>query len=247
MHPVWHVFVDSYNVLNVGHIDCLAFALQNGHRPCVLVLDRAITGRHLTCVQLLVSYGLPRNPYFGTLITCSDLTCVEPINQEPGPVGPDCLGCLQHVFDNGRRIHTGTLILAATSGDVELVRFLHSRGVALWDRVWDEAVHDNYSDDGHRGCACYSQWRCAKEKTIHIPLEQDRASVMVKSLQHGCFMGAPLSPRIVQDMEAKRRLTRAVLLCFHVAGRRSQHERSRRQRAAWCGMPSVLIEEILML
>ncbi len=91
----------------VGHVDCLAFALKNGRRPSDSVFEGAMSRRQVACVELLVSHGSPREPYFGALITCSDLICVETMCQQPKPVGPDVLRCLQHLFDNGRHIHKG--------------------------------------------------------------------------------------------------------------------------------------------
>jgi hypothetical protein len=153
-------------------------------------------------------------------------------------------------MDRGSSIHTGTLIVAARRGDVGCVRFLHSRGVPLWDHASDEGAEEN--DIKARECICMAckMLRFARKKIIGLPCKPEDASHMLPALLYGWIMGAPLSQTMQEVFKARRQSTRAVLLCFHVAARLSQGWGVVAQRAAWSAMqrmPMELIEEILIL
>jgi hypothetical protein len=121
-----------------GHLECLAFALEQGLEPDDASLYAALGIGHLEGVELLVAHGLPRNPI--------KLTKARDCSQCPSRPGAACKGilkpktiqCLQHLLDKGCVIDPVTLITAVRCGDVDLVRLLHARGVPLWMCAWEE-------------------------------------------------------------------------------------------------------------
>jgi hypothetical protein len=73
---------------------------------------------------------------------------------------------------------------------------------------------------------------------------------MWEALRYGWEWGAPVTPLMEEVFEAKRRATRAVLSCFHVASGLSQGMRTPEHKAAWSAMghiPLELIDNILLL
>ncbi len=67
---------------------------------------------------------------------------------------------------------------------------------------------------------------------------------MLKTLRYASCMGAPVTPVIEEIFESQRVATRAVLLCFHVAGRLSRWRASSKRRAMWAACdPHVVARE----
>jgi hypothetical protein len=234
-----------------GHIDCIAFALEHPHGRGVagFELAAAVTGGHLACIKLMVAHANPERP-----LILAETKCAR--NEDParprirGPAGPAQLRCVQHILDAGLSIHTGTLILAARNGDLDYVRFLHSRGVRLWDHAQEEEPEDFGTSCFSCKCLAHQAERCAERNAIALPCKPEDASHMLSALRYGWAMGAPLTPVMEEVLAAQRMSTHAVLLCFHVATGLSQGEGSVEQRAAWSAMgrvPMELIEEILIL
>ncbi len=205
----------------VGHADCLRYLLEH---DCPLdddVLWAAVTAGHFHCVELLVTRGLPQKP-----LTFSDGV---PVGNRP--VGPDQLRCLKYVSDQQCPIHTSMLIWVAGSGDLDLVRLLHSRRVNLWAGAYvAEALDDNKGALKQQG-------------VMAVPEEPEDAVDMWRVLQYGWAMGAPLIPAMEEVFRAKRAATRTMLLCFKAAARPSrQLGMSQRQRAALAVMGRMPIE-----
>ncbi len=120
------------------------------------------------------------------------------------PVGAAKLRCVQHILDAGLSIHPGTLILAARNGDVGYVRFLHSRGVPLWDDAQEE-------EEQVLGTCCFSCkcWvcqaeRCARRNAIALPCSPADAAHMLSALRYGWVMGGPLTPVMEEMVRAQR-------------------------------------------
>ncbi len=85
----------------------------------------------LDCVKLMVACGFPHEP-FDMEVWGLDLT------PEEARFTPGQLRCMEHLLDSGHPIKTNTLIMAARSGDSDTVRLFHTRGVPLWDGVYEE-------------------------------------------------------------------------------------------------------------
>jgi hypothetical protein len=240
MHTVPWDLIKSSCTCCVGHADCLAYAMEQG---CPLrddMLMRAVVGGHFECVKLLVARGLPEKPlaFDNAGWRLND-----------NPVGPDQLRCLQYLVDNGRPIHTGLLIWVASSGDVDFVRLLNSRGVPLWTGAY---AQEAYGEDDHMQELRVKTQEDAlwQQGIIGIPEKPEDAGKTWAVLQYGWAMGAPLTPAMEAVFGAKRAATRATLLCFGVAARLSRgKEASPRQGGAWAvmgRMPIELVEKIVV-
>jgi hypothetical protein len=135
-------------------------------------------------------------------------------------------------------------------GDVECVRYLHERGVKLWERAWEagEWYHRRVRHEDLRAREIRENM-CVHKRLLPIYWTPKRADRMWAAVRYGAYMGAPLSPAAYAVFRVKRAATRAVLLCFHVAGRLIRETRIGRKRAAWAGMgrvPPELIEKVLI-
>jgi hypothetical protein len=156
------------------------------------------------------------------------------------------LRCLQHLFDKGYRVHPGTLISAVRLGDLGFVRFLHSRGVPLWEWVLEEGTEEGWP--GLKWCIC-DLYREARSGWLTIPQQPQSAMHMRQTLMYGAIHGAPVTPAAAEVLRAQRRATQAVLHSFHAAARLGKGEGSPEQRAAWAVMgcvPFQLVENILV-
>jgi hypothetical protein len=240
------------NVMNlvvdhVGNTDCLAFTLEHGCIADDYMLSGAINKGHLACVELMVGQRPPDEPYFHTYTYLPGYGAGAPIIPRAGPMQ---LRGFQHIIDQEHPIHPGTLIVAAGNGDVDLLRFLHTRGAPLWDQAGEDAAEEPNSSGQDCSCISCDPYHLASMGRVALLCKPEDANRMWQSLRYGGFMGAPWSPAMEEMFRAQRRSTRAVLLCFHVATRLSQGWGVAAQRAAWSGMrhvPMELIEEILVL
>jgi hypothetical protein len=164
-------------------------------------------------------------------------------------MAPNQLRCLQHLFDKGCPIHPGTMISAARFGDVDFMRFLHSRNVPLWDDTQMDWTKDMWYNLVPPPCIC-TLYGHADEGILTVPDPPEDAKYMWTALMYGVVHGAPV-PSVVKDvLRAQRSATRAVLLSFCVAARLSAGEGAQGQKAAWAVMgrvPIELIEKILVL
>jgi hypothetical protein len=212
------------------------------------ILSGAINRGHLACAEVIVGQRPSERPYFHTYLACLEEDAAgAPIIPR---AGPSQLRCFRHIIDKEHPIHAGCLILAARNGDVDLVRFLHSRGAPLWDHARDDAAEEPNSSG--QACSCIScrLYHLPSKGIIALPCMPEDANRMWQSLRYGGFMGAPLSPAMEEMFRAQRRSTRGVLLSFHVATRLSQGWGVAVRRAAWSAMgrmPMELIEKILIL
>jgi hypothetical protein len=222
---------------------------------------------------------------------------------------PDQMRCPRYLVEKGCPIHPGTLISAALRGEADCVRYLHERGVGLWEHAW-EAGRERHRRPSvehrrHRGLkdlcvakkilpVCWAPKRpnrmWAAVRYVHGAVRYKRGvgrgAVRTRYVQphvrcgtvhttacaarcgtynrmwaavryvrgavryvYGAYMGAPFTPVVHEVFRFKRIATRAVLLCFHVAGRLSRETQTGRKRAAWAGMgrmPPELIEKVLV-
>ncbi len=216
-----------------GNLDCLAFALSHGYWLGDDVLERAAGSGQVACVDLLIEHGLPRKrPYMY-------------FNKH---TLPHEIKCLELMFNKGVPIDPASLIAAAAYGDVDFVRWLHKRGVPLWqhietcapplnvmlndeDRWWEEIAH-----------------ALGKPRTLPAPAGLE-VEDMWGALRYGSVYGAPVTPFAKEIFEEKRRRSRAVLLCFNAATRLSRACTSPKERHVWASMaalPKDLIKDILI-
>jgi hypothetical protein len=216
-------------------MDCLVCATNRCGRPLGnKVLHAAVKGGHLPIVAHLVAAGLPRTPFdfdpFRTVQRRGAYTSAY----VQAHIGPDQWHCIQYLFDRGCSIHPNTLISAVRHDDTDFARFLHTRGVPLWDCAWEEDIPN---------MSCYYTSRqafrskvkdCVLRNVIAIRRVQEGGKHMWSAFEYCWFMGAPLTPAMENLLRANRSLarrsTRAVLLCFHVATRLSRGDGPPEQR-----------------
>jgi hypothetical protein len=182
--------------------------------------------------QPLVTWGLPSNP-----LTSSNVSVIS-----GKPVQPNQLRCLQYDSDKGCPIHTDLLIWVAGSGDLELVRLLHSRGVGLWAGAYEEqalypTVHRcSWQSPTTVGVAFLGNIKkddLRQQEVIAIPRKPQDVAEVWRVLQYRWAMGAPLTPAMEEVFMAKRAATRSTLLSLKVADRLSRKEGiSSQERAA---------------
>ncbi len=210
----------------VGHYDCLLFALQNGCPRGDCALEAAVKKGHLRSVELLVAHGLPERPITFAAAKGEKATA-------------DQLRCLQHILDKGSSVDARTVTCAAQAGDVDLVRFLHTRGVRLWEEACEAETKSS----------AFLLYFSSKTRVV-VPTVLKNAALMWDALRYGWAMGAPVTPAMAEAFKAKRAATCATLLCFHVATRLSEGRGAAgEQGAAWGGMgrvPVELIEKLLL-
>jgi hypothetical protein len=171
----------------------------------------ALNGGHLDCVRLLIAAGLPNEPLAFDFRMCP----------HERPFGPHQLPCLQHIFAKGCPIDTSLLMWSARGGDLDSVRFLHSRGVHFWAGAYQEEAYD--TETAHPLLPCTlktTQEALHKQKVVAIPEEPEDAEPMLRALRYAWAMGAPLPPAVEEVFRAKRAATRATVLCFGVATQR---------------------------
>jgi hypothetical protein len=241
---------------DIGHTECLAFALKHGCQVTDWVLRSAVMEGHPACVELLADQGLLQEllqePLLHAEYCCSHIFSSSGVDSASvrGPFTPDQVRCIRHVVDKGGPVHPGTLIMAVRSGDVDFVRYLHGAGVPLWECAWEEEGEDGKlvaMDCACGGCDLYDS---ARNEIVPIPREPKDAAHMLKALRYGWAMGAALTPTMERVLEDQRRSTRAVLLCFHAATRLSRGAGNVEQGIAWAVMgaiPIELIEKMLVL
>ncbi len=100
------------------------------------------------------------------------------------------------------------------------MRWLHARGVPLWDAAWEEEVEG--STIRALPCGRCKFYHCAGKKIIAVPRKPKHASHVFEALWYGWFRGAAMTPALAETFKARRRAMRAALCCFHVAARLSQ-------------------------
>jgi hypothetical protein len=211
-----------------GHVDCLRFAIKHGCLIDDAMLISAVRGGHLACVGLLVYYGLPRKP------CVFDFVSVQALASSKGAAnraGSEQLRCLHYLLDHDCAIHPGTLILAALRGDLDTVQLLHSRGVPLWIGALEEdvnvcdvfgVVHREYGERAGR----------LVKNIISVPQAAEDVVPMWETVCYGWARGAPVTQVMEKMLEEKRPVTRAALLCFHVAAGLSVGEGASREQGA---------------
>jgi hypothetical protein len=157
-----------------------------------IVLQTAVMEGHLGCVALLVAHGLPHEPF------------IIPVEYRD-PMGPEQARCLQYLAHKGCPIHPDTLIWAAQSGDVDTVRFLHSRGVRLWHAAYEDLLQTWRID------AIYSGRSQALGKltrrnlgVLALPSTPGEGDHMWGTLMYGWVMGAPVTPVMSKALMSMR-------------------------------------------
>lgn len=197
------------------------------------ILFTVVAGGHVDSVKLLVTRGLPaqpfiyENPLLGAQLLSSDQRL-----------------CLEIILENGRPIHPMTPIYAAARGDLETVRLLDSKGVELWDYACKEEDVNFHNLDNSPVWARIQR----EKKVIDIPQSEDRGRRISTALLYGWYRGAPVTPAMEAIFKSNRAATRATLLCFHVATRPSNEGTPVEHRAAWSAMgrvPGDVVEKII--
>jgi hypothetical protein len=158
----------------VGHVDCLAFALEHGCPVTHWALGCAVKNGHLACVELLVDQGLPEVPFLHSNDNC--VIGMDPASARiQGGITPQQWRCIQYILDKGRPIDTGTLITAARNGNVDFVRYLHSAGVPLWDAAWEDDGEDAKAVFMECTCSGCDLYQSAWNKIVPVPRDPEHA------------------------------------------------------------------------
>jgi hypothetical protein len=234
----WNVVIFIYPCMQVM-LTAFSTRLTTAGPLHDLDLMAALNGGHLDCVKLLIAAGLPKEPLAFDFLVCPNEV----------PFGRDQRRCLQHIVAEGCPIDTSVLMWSARGGDLDSVRLLHSRRVPFWAGAYQEGA---YGMETAHPLLPYTrrttQEALHEQRVIAVPEKPADAEHMLSALRYAWAMGAPLPLAVEELFTAKRAATRATLLCFGVATRRSQERGgSPRQRAAWAvmgRMPMELVEKI---
>jgi hypothetical protein len=223
-----------------GHFDCLRFLIERGAPHSDWTLRHVIIAEQLDILNMLLARGAPATPL--------SYTSYHPYIGDRGTFTEGQLLCLQHVIDSTRPIHPATLTWGARGGDLQAVRFLHSRGVQLWEYACKEEDFDDIRFNRLGSTA--TCWKCyvLHRNVLVVPPMPDKC--VLQAMQYGWVRGAPMTPAMETLFRAKRAATRAILNCFHVATSLSNREETSPQlRTTFAVMgktPMHLIERLLM-
>jgi hypothetical protein len=112
---------------------------------------------------------------------------------------------------------TWELSIAASRGHLDAARFLHARGVPLWDNVKPTYDCRCVSDlmDGAEGRVLSGRW-------LYVRTDARLARSFWGVMRYGEMHGAPLPESEGWVFRERRRISREVLLCFHSAVRLSR-------------------------
>jgi hypothetical protein len=199
-----------------GNVACLAYAAENGCPLDNSALEAALGSARMACVQYLIQHGRWDN--------------TKPLRirkyRAPGQAG-----CIAYALDHGVTLHRSSLIVAASLGDLSVVRMLHSRGFPLWYKF-----------------GRYAPPMCLWLGWLALPFE--RAEACFATLRFGVIHGAHVPWECFGDMTSHRRKVQEVLRCFHAARRLSRGEGAGQRERLWAAMAAVpqdIVLEILEL
>lgn len=219
---------------STAHINCLAFAVTHGYSLEDNVLGNAVICGHLACVEFLTRHGLPHRPYWYWL----------------KDVSPDQMRCLKLMAYRGADFDPATLIVAAVHGNLDFVRWLHERGVPLWQHAEEEASRGVLVDWKLQAYNVVVYRPQVTPLTLVMPSNPLDLVPIWQALRYGSLHGAPVTPRVQAFLKEMLERSQAVLGCFKAAARKSQGPAAPEQRRAWASMaalPTVVVEEILIL
>jgi hypothetical protein len=167
------------------------------------------------------------------------------------------LDCLELATSHGVRVSPGQLVLAASFGDLELVRYFHSVGFPVWhtaideftdgvpsdDRSWDDWVFfvKGKAIDSRGGAKSPALW----DGVLHLPPWDEALPDFWDTLRFGHLHGAPLTARAEALVQERRACAQEVVRCFHAA--RWRAAAGGRSSAEWAAMAAVPPEVLMKI
>jgi hypothetical protein len=128
----------------------------------------------------------------------------------------ECLDLVLQRF--GSTVHlTWELSIAASRGHLPAVRYLHARGVPLWDSVG--STHDRRTEVWVLDSA---EYRILSGKWLYVPTDVRLTRSFWGVMRYGEMHGAPLPESAGWVFRERRKMAREVMLCFHGAARLSR-------------------------
>jgi hypothetical protein len=220
----------TYWAAHNGHVACLAYAVEHGcrwgpHTPAAVAghghfayavdlgcklekpaLEGALRGGQMACVQYLIHHG------------AWDKSLCVPKYRMPGQAA-----CIAYALDHGVALHRASLAVAASFGDLDVMRVLYARGFPLWTESKRSGPLDicpSTKDDeswGEFGEFMVEDY--LRVGVFYFPWWPEGEEACWPTLRFGSILGA-VNPRGVLDEMSRRR--QRELLCFHVARRLSR-------------------------
>jgi hypothetical protein len=159
----------------------------------------------------------------------------------------ECLDLVLQRFGSTVQL-TWELSLTASRGHLAAVRYLHARGVPLWDSV--KSTHDPRSMMGTPSIGVAELWdtaqdRIASGKWLYVPTNAPLARSFWGVMRYGEMHGAPLPESAVWVLKERRKMAREVLLCFHGAARLSRAGRTHAR--LWAVMAHVPVDVLCII
>jgi hypothetical protein len=211
-----------------GQAACLAYAVEHGCRVDNTALEGALREGHIACVQYLIHHGAWNN---------AKPLCV-PKYRVPGQAA-----CVEYALDHGVVLHRTSLVVAASFGDLDVVRLLYARGFPLWTQSELSSPLDvcpPTEDDerwGEFGAFMVEDYRNhLRSGVFYFPWWPEGEEACWPTLRFCSILGAVI-PRGVLDEMTRRRQT--VLQCFHAACRLSRGKGAGLRARLWAAMAAV--------
>jgi hypothetical protein len=249
-----------------GHIDCLHYLHARGCPWGEWTVIRSAASGHLDCLRFAVERGCPVAHYaFVLAVERGKRACLEYLLERG--FRPDKplqlrrssdaqLDCLRLAASYGLDVSPGQSVLAASVGNLRVVRYFHSAGFPLWHRAVEGPSCSFWSHDrSWRNWVFYVSARATMtgdgpesssvwDGVLHVPPWEGLLPACWATLRFGALHGAPLTPKAEALVRERRACAQEVVRCFHAA--RWLAATGRRSSAKWKAI-SAVPNEVLMI
>ncbi len=189
----------------------------------------AIEGPFPDCVECLLSAG--RRP-------------AHPL-EVPICENDDRLVCFQIAVSYGVAFSPGQIVLAASLGDLKLVRYFHGLGQPLWARAHDRFGVDPIPLTWEDWVTLVRYESDVWQGVLSVPPTDEHLPACWATLRYGSLHGAPLTPRAEGLVRERRACAQEVLRCFHAA--RWRAGAGRPDTGTWAAMSRVPLDVLIII
>jgi hypothetical protein len=208
-----------------GHHECLRYLHKHGCPWDSRTTEAAASHGDIRCMEYAVVESCPvgDRAFIGAIQNCHSacLDCLLSAGYRPErPLvlrlleNDGQLDCLSLAVSQGVAISRGPIVLAASLGNLKLVRIFHALGHPLWSSARDHIhfpLHGTWAP-----YVRYGPW--VWDRVLCVPPTNEQLRACWGTFRFGALHGAPLTPRSETLVRERRACAQEVVRCFHAAG-----------------------------
>jgi hypothetical protein len=182
-----------------GHVRCMEYAVGEGCPVNECAIIAAIHMGHSACLDCLLSTGYR-----------PEIPLVLPLLEDD-----EQLACICQAVSHGVAISPGSIVLAASLGDLKVVRFFRALGHPLWSSAQDPV--DCPHAETWAGYVRLGPW-VGDGHMLCVPPSDEQLRACWGTFRFGDLHGAPLTGRARALVRERQACAQEVVRCFHAAG-----------------------------